>query len=98
MVSKIRSFGDIPRDAIVTVIPTPEVRHYVPWSPDGQVVQTIGGCTSTLQDWLRARFRELVSERVLLEDISILHVGARTSIRVRGKVRFSFKLKVGYGE
>ncbi len=91
--SVFRSFGDLPRDAIMTVEVVPDPKMFVPWTPEGMMLTTIGKATETLQTWLTARFADLVREKVALERIDVVHAGGRTIVKVDGKQRFEFKLK-----
>lgn len=92
------SFADIPRDAVVTVLPTPpEPKHWINWDPGAMAVQIIGAATETLQTWMIARMSELNRDKVAMEDISIVHKGGRTVIRVLGKDRYEFKVKCTMG-
>jgi hypothetical protein len=90
-----KSFADIPRDAVVTVEATPDPKMYVPWDATGMALTVLGKSTAvdTLMNWLKARMSELNRQKVSMDDISVVHTGNRTVIRVLGKDRFEFKIK-----
>jgi hypothetical protein len=89
----LRSFADLPRDTIVQAIKHEEQRHFVPWSAEGMMLTTLSKATATLQEWLTARFAELVREKVPMDEVIVVMNGARTVIKVHGIERFSFKMK-----
>jgi hypothetical protein len=62
------------------------------------VMRIIGEATETLQSWMTARLMLLNREKVSMEDITIVHQGNRTIIRVLGRDRFEFKIKCSMEE
>lgn len=94
---RFHSFADIPRDAVAVVTPKPEIKNWVNWDATGMAITVLGDATITLQQWLTARLAELNRARVPMEDVSVVHMGGRTVIRVAGKPRFEFKIKCTMG-
>lgn len=108
--NKLKSFADIPRDALITRIDaTPAPKQFVPWTvtelPGHPIepYQVMSICivrqaTETLNKWLEARLRDLMREGVNQNEIAVQHQGSRTIIRVRGVDRYEFKLKIIMGQ
>jgi hypothetical protein len=91
MSGPLKSFADIPRDA-VKMKPRPRVG----WDPralENLSVNILHGATEALRTWLDARLADLRREGVDPDVIQIAHRGGRTLIRVEGVDRFEFKLK-----
>jgi hypothetical protein len=94
----IRSFADLPRAEIRTAEPSRPARPHVNWDTGAMVMRIIGEATETLQSWMTARLMLLNREKVSMEDITIVHQGNRTIIRVLGRDRFEFKIKCSMEE
>jgi hypothetical protein len=92
--AKFRAFSDIPRDAVMTVQVLPDPKMYVPWDAQGMALTILGRSVETLNDWLTARLADLNREKVPMEDVQVVSQGGRTQIKVLGKTRFEFKLKI----
>jgi membrane protein required for beta-lactamase induction len=97
MNGRLKSFADIPRDAVITKIEAAAPpKQWVDWSPSDTSnlsFSIVKQATEALRTWLDARLDELRRERVAAEDIQVTHRGGRTVIRVAGVDRFEFKLK-----
>jgi hypothetical protein len=89
----IKSFKDLPREGWFQ----PPAPQWVEWDGRDMAKQITEQAARTLTQWLDARMLDLIRERVTLEEVQVLHHGNRTIIRVGGKDRFEFKLKITMG-
>jgi len=97
MKTPIKSFADIPKGDLVMVDVTLPPKQWVKWAPGDMTRDILAETTKTLTQWLDARMVDLVRERVNLEDVQVVHHGNRTLIRINGKDRFEFKMKITMG-
>jgi hypothetical protein len=86
--TRLKSFADLKANYV------PPPKPFQAWDPGAMTVSILSKVCAVLEEWLMARFADLAREKVPLEDISVVHHGGRTQIKVDGKVRFEFKLKV----
>lgn len=90
-----KSLADLPKAELVKAIET--AKPWADWASRDITNSILNAVTDTLAYWLDARMMDLRRERVHREDISVVHRGGRTEIRVNGKVRFEFKIKITMG-
>lgn len=89
-----RSFADALGGGFRETVQAAHVeKNFLKWDAQGRALEAIGAATETLNTWLTARFTELVSEKVPMEEVKVRFHGTRTVVYVRSVPRFEFKIK-----